>query len=64
MFDKILETYRCLLSCRKKMPGMSLEDAFNSEAVEDLEREYKWMQSINLTDTGVQPWSELRPGPK
>jgi hypothetical protein len=44
MLANVLETYRCLLSCRKKMPGMKLEDAFNSEAVRDLEQEYAWLQ--------------------
>jgi hypothetical protein len=44
MLNGVLETYQCILSCRKKMPGMKLEDAFNSAAVEDLEREYAWLQ--------------------
>jgi hypothetical protein len=44
MLANVLETYRCLLSCRKKMPGMKHEDAFNSEAVRDLEQEYAWLQ--------------------
>jgi hypothetical protein len=40
----VLETYRCLISCCKKMPGMRLEDAFSENAVKALEREYKWLQ--------------------
>jgi len=43
-YERVLETYRCLLSCRKKLPGMSLESAFNTEAVRDLEEEYAWLQ--------------------
>jgi hypothetical protein len=45
MLNKVIETYRCLLSYRKRMPGMSLEDAFSSSAVEDLEKEYEWLLS-------------------
>ena len=47
MLDHILETYRCILSCRKKMPGMKLEDALNSEAVNDMELEYTWLLSLS-----------------
>lgn len=43
MIDKIIETYRCLISCCKKMPRMKLEDAFSSEALESLEKEHKWL---------------------
>ena len=45
MFDSVLETYRCILSCRKKMPGMRLEEAFNDAAVADIELEYEWLLS-------------------
>lgn len=44
MLDKVIDTYRCLLSCHKKMPGMKLEDAFNEEAMEQIEKEYKWLK--------------------
>lgn len=42
MEGKVLETYRCLISCRKKMPGMKLEDAFKH--VTDLEQEEVWLK--------------------
>lgn len=45
MLKDIVETYRCLLSCRTKMPGMKLEDAFNSDAVRSLEKEYEWLKT-------------------
>jgi hypothetical protein len=41
---KIFDTYKCLLSCRKKMPGWKLEDAFSPEAVRDIEDEFQWFQ--------------------
>jgi hypothetical protein len=46
MWQGVLETYRCLISCRKNMPGMKLEDAFKREtgAVDALEREYAWLK--------------------
>lgn len=45
MLDSVIDTYRCLLSCRKKMPGMKLEDAFKSStgALASLEKEAKWL---------------------
>ncbi len=43
-YKQVLETYRCLLSCRKNLPGLSLESAFNEDAVRDLEEEYAWLQ--------------------
>jgi hypothetical protein len=47
MLKDILDTYRCLISCRKNMPGMRLEDAFKSGngSVQALEREYAWLQN-------------------
>jgi hypothetical protein len=44
MLDNVLETYKCILSCRKRMPGMRLEDALSSAAVTDMELEYAWLQ--------------------
>lgn len=48
MWEKILETYRCLISCREKMPGMRLEDAFKAEngAVDSIRQEYEWLQNL------------------
>jgi hypothetical protein len=45
-WEGVLSTYRCLLSCRKKMPGMCLEDAFNKSAVDDIEREYVQLSEL------------------
>lgn len=36
-YDDIRETFRCLISCRKNMPGMRLEDS--GFTVSDLEKE-------------------------
>jgi hypothetical protein len=44
MLDKVLETYKCLISGIEKMPGMSLEDAFSSSALASLKKEYEWLQ--------------------
>jgi hypothetical protein len=46
MLDKVLETYKCLISGIEKMPGMSLEDAFSSSALASLKKEYAWLQSM------------------
>jgi len=43
MITGILDTYRCLLSGIKTMPGMKLEDAFNSSAVASLKAEQAWL---------------------
>jgi len=47
MVQQLLETYRCLISCRKNMPGMRLEDAF--EDIGCIEQEYKWLQKHAVT---------------
>jgi hypothetical protein len=44
MLEKVLDTYKCLLSCCKKMPGMRLEDAFSAEAIREIELEYEWIK--------------------
>jgi hypothetical protein len=41
--DGVLATYKCLLSCCKKMPGMRIEDLFSDNAVLSLEKEYAWL---------------------
>jgi hypothetical protein len=46
ILEEVLGTYRCLLSCRKKMPGMSLESAFKHETIKYLEDEFKWLESL------------------
>ena len=48
MYDEIIDTYKCILSCRKKLPGMSLEDALNDSAVRGLERELAWIESHEI----------------
>ena len=42
--EDVLVTYRCLISCREEMPGMRLEDAFDSQALEDIRAEYYWLE--------------------
>ena len=47
MLDKIIETYRCLISCREKMPGMRLEDAFSDTALEQIKEEHEWLKRLS-----------------
>lgn len=54
MLEQVLDTYRCLLSCRKKMPGMRLEDAFSPAAVQDIEREYEWLKNFAAIQSGAK----------
>ncbi len=42
MWKEILETYKCLMSSRKNLPGMSLEDTFID--LSSLEKEYEWLK--------------------
>lgn len=51
MWKDVLETYRCLISCREKMPGMPLEDAFTSGAVDAIKDEYAWLQRRASAET-------------
>jgi hypothetical protein len=44
MWQEVLDTYKCILSCRKNMPGMRLEDALNSSAFNSMKSEYTWLQ--------------------
>lgn len=43
MLNDVIATYRSLLSCRKSLPGMRLEDALSDDAVKSLEKELKWL---------------------
>lgn len=40
----IIETYQSLLSCRKNLPGMSMEEAFSAAAVSAIEEELEWLK--------------------
>jgi hypothetical protein len=55
MIDDVIETYRCLLSCCKKMPGMRLEDAFSDKAIRSIEKEFAWLQNIKSEGTLETP---------
>lgn len=44
MWKDVLETYRCLISNRKNLPGMKMEDALNRSALESMERELEWLK--------------------
>ena len=46
MLDRVIETYNCILSCRKKMPGMSLESAIDTNAVRQIEKELEWLKKV------------------
>ena len=43
---EVIDTYKCLLSCRKKLPGMSLDSAFSNRAVTELEKEQEWLKGL------------------
>lgn len=59
MIKNILETYKSLISCRKKMPGMKLEDAFSTKALESIKEEYEWLKnhssSLNEKEQNHEP---------
>jgi hypothetical protein len=44
VWKDVLETYRCLVSAKKNMPGMRIEDLFGSCTTSELEQEYKFLQ--------------------
>lgn len=44
MWKDVLETYRCLISNRKNLPGMKMEDALNSSALASMEKEFEWLK--------------------
>lgn len=46
MINEILQTYASLISCRRKAPGMRLEDAFNDDALKSFEAEYAWLLKV------------------
>ena len=43
MYKDIIDTYKCLISCRESCPGMSMEGAFNQDALQSIKNEYKWL---------------------
>ena len=44
MMEGILETYRCLISWRKNMPGMRLEECISQNGLRLIEAEYEWLK--------------------
>ena len=44
MIKGILETYRCLISGRKNMPGMRLEECISQNGLRLIEMEYEWLK--------------------
>ena len=56
-YKEVLETYRCLISCRKNLPGASLEDVFSD--LKPLETEYEWLkQKAEECTTQQNPTAE------
>jgi len=43
MIDDIIETYKCIISCRRNLPGISMEQALCEEAINNVEKEYQWI---------------------
>lgn len=56
MWQEVLETYRCLISSRKNMPGMRLEDVFSDYGC--LVSEYTWLQNKSNRE-GVEEKKKL-----
>ena len=46
--DDIIQTYRCLISCRDTMPGMALEEAFSYDAMVSVKDELVWLKELQV----------------
>lgn len=46
----VIDTYKCLISCCEKRPGMKLEDAFSSNALKSIKFEYEWLKKATGLD--------------
>ena len=53
--EAVLDTYKCLLSCRQKLPGMKMEDAFSLGAVEAMKKEQAWLLTLQERCTKDSP---------
>jgi len=51
MIKDVIETYKSLLSCRRSLPGMSLEEAFSNNAVKSIEKELEWLKTLDKEKT-------------
>lgn len=60
MWKDVLETYRCLLSAKKNMPGMKIEDLFRSCTTSELEREYEFLKQQAKDSGYIEDDSGLR----
>ena len=46
MIDEVLETYDCILSHLKNMPGSRIEDIFPSHSIPGLKQEEAWLKRL------------------
>ena len=51
--DDIIDTYKCLISCRESFPGMNLEEAFSYDAIQSIKKEYEWLQKLKYKDVKI-----------
>ena len=53
MIRDVLETYRCLLSHRKNLPGNSIENIFpDQRSIDSLEKEEQWLKKLEIAIQG------------
>lgn len=60
MWKDVLQTFRCVVTAHKNMPGMRIEDLFNNCPHEQLEKEYAFLQQM-AKDSG---YCEDESGPR
>lgn len=44
MWKNILETYRCIVTAKRNMPGARIEHIFGSCTQAELDAEYEWLK--------------------
>jgi len=48
LINDVINTYECLISCRKKMPEMKLEDVFTQNTLLHLELELEFLKRLDI----------------
>lgn len=44
--NDIIDTYKCLISCRDTLPGMPIEEAFSYDAMVSVKAELVWLKEL------------------
>lgn len=60
MWKGVLETYRCIVSNNKNLPGMKLEDLFASTPQSELEAELKFLEQMAKDSGYIEDETGLR----